>query len=91
MYVKYLALLYLKENIHITIIEIEVISSSYYYIELSLELLCKHNKIFKQYDILKEAYDCILKLLEKEKIKIYNSDDNISLAFIMNSASCDNE
>ena len=88
---KYLALLYLKEKIQITIIEIEVISSTYYYIELSLESLCKHNKIFKQYDTLKEAYDCIHKLFEKEKIKLYNIEDSISLRFLMNSASCDNE
>ena len=81
---KYLALLYLKEKIQITIIEIEVISSTYYYIELSLESLCKHNKIFKQYDTLKEAYDCIHKLFEKEKIKLYNIEDSISLRFLMN-------
>ena len=88
---KYLALMYLKEKIQITLIEIEVISSIYYYIELSLESLCKHNKIFKQYDTLKDAYDCIHKLFEKEKIKLYTIDNNISLGLIMNSASCANE
>ena len=87
----YLALIYLKENIQITIKEIEVISTSYYYIELSLELLYKQNKVFKQYDTLKEAYECIKKLFEKEKIKIYNTYNNISLLLLMNSASCDNE
>ena len=88
---KFMVLLYLKENIQITLMEIEVISSTYYYIELTLETLCKYNKIFKQYDTLKDAYDCIKKLFEKEKIKIYNTDNNFSLGFIMNSASCDNE
>ena len=88
---KFMVLLYLKEKIQITLMEIEVISSTYYYIELTLETLCKYNKIFKQYDTLKDAYDCIKKLFEKEKIKIYNTDNNFSLGFIMNSASCDNE
>ena len=88
---KILALIYLKQNIRITLIEIEIISASYYFVELNLELLCKYNKIFKQYDTLEEAYDCIQKLFEKEKIKIYNTNNDISLGFIMNSPSCDNE
>ena len=88
---KFLTLLYLKEKIQITLIEIEVISSSYHYIELKLELLCNYSKIFKQFDTLKDAYDCIKKLFEKEKIKIYITNNDISLGFIMNSASCDNE
>ena len=88
---KFLALIYLKQNIRITLIEIEIISASYYFVELNLELLCKYNKIFKQYDTLEEAYDCIQKLFEKDKIKIYNTNNDISLGFIMNSASCDNE
>ena len=87
----FLAQLSLKEKIQITIMEIEIVSSSYHYIELTLESLCKYNKIFKQYDTLEDAYNCIKKLFEKEKIKIYNNDNNISLGFIMNSASCDNE
>ena len=87
----FLAQLSLKEKIQITMMEIEIVSSSYHYIELTLESLCKYNKIFKQYDTLEDAYNCIKKLFEKEKIKIYNNDNNISLGFIMNSASCDNE
>lgn len=46
---QFLAIIYLKEKIQLTLIEIEVISSSYYFTELSLESLCKYNKIFKQY------------------------------------------
>lgn len=88
---QFLAMIYLKEKIQLTLIEIEVISSSYYFTELSLESLCKYNKIFKQYDTLEDAYNCIQKLFEKEKIKIYNNQDNLSLGLIMNSASCDNE
>ena len=88
---KFLALIYLKEKIQITLTETGVISSSYFFTELTLESLCKYNKIFKQYDTLEDAYDCIIKLFEKEKIRIYNYNDKFSLGFIMNSASCDNE
>ena len=88
---EYLVLLYLKQNIQITLMEIEEISSSYYSIELSLESIYKYNKIFKQFDTLKDIFDCIQKLFEKEKIKIYNKYDTISIGFLMNSASCDNE
>ena len=38
---QFLAMIYLKEKIQLTLIEIEVISSSYYFTELSLESLCK--------------------------------------------------
>ena len=88
---QFLALIYLKEKIQITLTETGVISSSYFFTELTLESLCKYNKIFKQYDTLEDAYDCIIKLFEKEKIRIYNYNDKFSLGFIMNSASCDNE
>ena len=88
---KFLALIDLKEKIQITLTETGVISSSYFFTELTLESLCKYNKIFKQYDTLEDAYDCIIKLFEKEKIRIYNYNDKFSLGFIMNSASCDNE
>ena len=87
---QFLAMIYLKEKIQLSLIEIEVIPSSYYYTELTLESLCAYNKIFKQYDTLEDAYNCIKKLFEKEKIKIYNGD-NLSIVFIMNTASCDNE
>ena len=89
---QFLAIIYLKEKIQLTLIETEIISSSYYFIELTLESLCKYNKIFKQYDTLEDAYNCIQKLFEKEKIKIYNNyNDYLSIGFIMNSATCDNE
>ena len=88
---EYLVLLYLIQNIQITLLEIGEISSSYYSIELSLESIYKYNKIFKQFDTLKDIFDCIQKLFEKEKIKIYNKYDTISISFLMNSASCDNE
>ena len=88
---EYLALLNLKDNIQITLMETDVISSSYYYINLTLESIYKYNKIFKQFDNLKDVFDCIQKLFEKELIKIYNNNNDISLGFIMNSASCDNE
>jgi len=58
---KYLILLYLKENIKMTLMEIEIISSSYYSIELTLESIYKYNKIFKQFDTIKDAFDCIQK------------------------------
>ena len=38
----------LNDKILITLMEIDVISSYYFYTELSLESLCKYNKIFKQ-------------------------------------------
>ena len=88
---KFLASINLKEKIQISLTESGIIISSYYYTELTLDSLCKYNKIFKQYDTLEEAYSCIIKLFEKEKIKIYDSYDEFSLGFIMNSASCDNE
>ena len=88
---QFLTLIYLKEKIQITVIEIEIISSSYFYTELSLESLCKYNKIFKQYDNLEDAYNGIQKLFEKENIKVYAKNGYISLGFIMNSASCDSE
>ena len=88
---EYLALLYLKDKIQITLLETKIISASYYYIDLTLESIYKYNKIFKQFDTLKDVFDCIQKLFEKEKVKIYNKFDNISLGFLMNSASCDNE
>ena len=58
--------------------------------ELTLYSLCKYNKIFKQYDTLEDDYNCIIKLFEKEKIRVYSLNE-FSLGFIMNSASCDNE
>ena len=88
---EYLALLYLKEKIQITLLETKIISTSYFYIDLNLETIYKYNKIFKQFDSLNDVFDCIQKLFEKELIKIYNNNDDISLGFIMNSASCDNE
>ena len=88
---EYLVLLYLKENIQITLMELEEISPSYYSTELTLESIYKYNKIFKQFDTLKEIFDCIQKLFELEKIKIYNKYDTISISLLMNSASCDNE
>ena len=88
---KYIAFIYLKETIKISLMEIEIISSSYYYVDLTLELLCKYNKIFKQYDTLEEAYNALQKLFEREKVKIYNLNENIKIGFIMNSATCDNE
>ena len=88
---EYLVLLYLIQNIQITLMEIGEISSSYYSTELSLESIYKYNKIFKQFDTLKDIFDCIQKLFEKEKIKIYNKYDTVSISFLMNSASCDNE
>ena len=88
---QFLVTLYLKQKIQINLNEIEGISSSYYYKELTLESLCNYNKIFKQYDTLEDAYSCIQKLFEKGKIKVYNTNNNLSLVFIMNSASCDNE
>ena len=88
---KFLASINLKEKIQISLTESGIIISSYYYTELTLDSLCKYNKIFKQYDTLEEAYSCIIKLFEKEKIKIYDRYDEFSLGFIMNSASCDNE
>ena len=67
------------------------ITPSYYSTNLTLESIYKYNKIFKQFDTLKEIFDCIQKLIEIEKIKIYNKDDTISIGLLMNSASCDNE
>ena len=66
--------------------ELEIISSSYFHAELSLESLCKYNKIFKQYENLEDAYKGIQKLFEKEKAKIYIINDFILLGLIMNSA-----
>ena len=88
---QFLVLTYLKEKIQLTIMELEIISSSYFHAELSLESLCKYNKIFKQYENLEDAYKGIQKLFEKEKAKIYIIKDFISLGLIMNSAACDNE
>ena len=76
----------LKHSFSIILMEIETVTSSYYYIDLTLESLCKFNKIFKQYETFEEAYNCIIKLFEKEKITIYNNTDNLSLGFMMNSA-----
>ena len=81
----------LKHSFSIILMEIETVTSSYYYIDLTLESLCKFNKIFKQYETFEEAYNCIIKLFEKEKITIYNNTDNLSLGFMMNSATCENE
>ena len=88
---EYLVLLYLKEYIQITIMELEEISPSYYSTKLTLESIYKYNKIFKQFDTLNEIFDCLQKLFEIEKIKIYNKFDIISIGLLMNSASCDNE
>ena len=88
---QFLVLTYLKEKIQLTVMELEIISSSYFHAELSLESLCKYNKIFKQYENLEDAYKGIQKLFEKEKAKIYIINDFISLGLIMNSAACDNE
>ena len=81
----------LKHSFSIILMEIETVTSSYYYIDLTLESLCKSNKIFKQYETFEEAYNCVIKLFEKEKITIYNNTDNLSLGFMMNSATCENE
>ena len=88
---EYLVLLYLKEYMQINIMELGEISHSYYSTNLTLESIYKYNKIFKQYDTLKEIFDCIQKLFEIEKIKIYNKYDTISISLLMNSASCDSE
>ena len=60
----YLVLLYLKEYIKITIMELKEITPSYYSTNLTLESIYKYNKIFKQFDTLKEIFDCIQKLFE---------------------------
>ena len=88
---EYITIIYLKEKIQITLTEIGAISSNYFLAELTLDSLCKYNKIFKQYDTLEDAYNCIIKLFEKEKIRIYSLNNEFSLGFIMNSASYDNE
>ena len=75
---QYLIKISYSDKITITLNEIDSIISFYYIADLTLLSLTKLNKMFKMFDTLEEAYLCLEQLLDKNKINIYISGENIS-------------
>ena len=82
---EYLAKLILSDVITINLEEINFNNSSIYYKDLTLEGFHQLNKIFRQYDTLKECYDCLLKFFDKNKVGINNEENNFYIKFTINS------
>ena len=81
----YLAKLILSDNIKITLIKKDIISSLMFNTDLTLDDLGKLNKIFKLYETLEEDYKILEQLFLKEKVILKIVNETISFEFKMNS------